>query len=643
MSEIFIEAESFNDLGGWTVDQQSIEVLGSSYVMAHGLGVPVKDAVTDFVVSEDGEYDLYVLTRDWTSVWDVKDSAGKFKAAVDGNEFDEVLGTNGKEWAWQKAGKVFLNKGSHKLALHDLTGFNGRCDAVYFTTGEKPSDNRADIELLRKRLNYGEISDCNEVFDLIVAGGGIAGTCTALTATWNGLNVLLIEGRGVLGGCNSSEIRVNLGGRACMPPYEKLGSVLNVIAPVMGYPDLYDEKYYEDFRKTAAFDAKAGSAHEGACGKSVLALNEFVSEVEKDGETITSVVTTHVLTGKKKRYKAKLFSDCTGDAVVSRLAGAEVSYGREESSKYGESLAPDQAQKLVMGHSIRWFSKDTGKSESFPDIDWNLKFNDENCLNVKNGDWEQETGFRRDTVKEIEYIRDFGLRAILSNWSYQKNHYKDKEKYKNYKIVWASALGGKREGYRVMGDYVVTQNDIENHVVMPDSTACATWSIDMHFPLASNEEEFGEAFRSFAYHRGIVKAYQVPYRSLYSKDINNLFLGGRIISASHVGFSALRVMRTLGALGEVVGYAAKVCVNRSCNPRQVYTDYLDELITLIKEGVYIPSAFECDLGNEEAYHFKDFGWYFTDPSHKKRNAKDLTDLEIKNIKSLDVKNMYPIK
>lgn len=642
MNEIFIEVESFENLGGWTVDQQSIEVIGSSYVMAHGLGNPVADATSTFNAKEQGEYDVYVLTRDWTAVWGVKDSAGKFNLKIDGETLSETLGTASANWAWQKAGRVNLKNGKHTIALHDLTGFNGRCDAIYITDGEKPLNDTAEIEKLRKRLNYKSIENIEGTFDLIVCGGGVAGVCTALTAYWSGLNVLLIHDRGVLGGCNSSEIRVNMGGRTCLPPYEKLGMVLNAISPIMGYPNLYNPDYYEDFRKTAAFEAKDDTAYGYEYGKYKLALNEFVSAVEKNGDKIVSVVTTDVLTGKKKRYCGKLFSDCTGDAVVSRLAGAETMYGREAREDFNETLAPETAQKLVMGHSIRWYSEDMGREESFPDLNWNLSFNDENCLKVKNGDWEQETGFKRDTVKEIEYIRDFGLRAILCNWSYLKNHYKNKEEYKNLKLVWASALGGKREGYRVKGDYIVTQNDIENHVVLPDSTACATWSIDMHFPLASNEEEFGEAFRSFAYHRGIVKDYQVPYRSLYSKDISNLFLGGRIISASHVGFSALRVMRTLGTLGEVVGYAAKVCINNGVLPRSVYTEHLSELIRLMKTGVHVPAAFECEVGTEEAYHFKDFGWYYLDEKHKYRNKKSLGEQEVKNIKALEVVHKYPV-
>ena len=127
-------------------------------------------------------------------------------------------------------------------------------------------------------------------------------------------------------------------------------------------------------------------------------------------------------------------------------------YGREAQSVFGESLAPKEHQKLVMGHSIRWYTEKTDAPSDFPDIGWGLALDDTTYLNVYNGDWEQETGFGRDMADDIEYIRDYGLRAIYSNWSYQKNHCKNKADFACYRLKWASALGGKRESYRVVGD-----------------------------------------------------------------------------------------------------------------------------------------------------------------------------------------------
>ena len=357
MAEIFLEAESFTDLGGWTVDTQSMEVIGSSYLMAHGMGRPVADAKTFFQVGSEGEYKIYALTRDWTKQWDVKVPAGQFKVLIDDVDFGNVLGVESKEWKWQYCGKKYLLKGRHQIALRDLTGFNGRCDALFLTDVETaPSDSRADIEKLRRRLNYKEIVDFEGIFDLIVVGGGIAGICTALSAVWSGVDTLLIHDRGILGGCNSSEVRVCLGGKSNLPPFDKIGDVVRMISPIMTTPSVYKKEYFEDHRKLAAFEAIEETCADQR-GRHLVRLNESVTDVEVVNGKIVSVVTTNTLTGKKTRYRAKLFSDCTGDAVISRKAGCSVMYGREAREKFQESLAPTAHQNLVMGQSIRWYSK----------------------------------------------------------------------------------------------------------------------------------------------------------------------------------------------------------------------------------------------------------------------------------------------
>lgn len=633
MAEIFIEAESFKDLGGWVVDQQSMETIHSSYIMAHGMGVPVLDATTDFEVLEDGDYNIWVLTRDWTAVWDVKESAGTFRISVNGEALPTVLGTNGKDWAWQRAGKVALKKGENKITLQDITGFNGRCDAVYFTTDDSAP---CCTEDLRKRLNWKEIEETTGDFDLIVVGGGIAGVSTALAAIRSGVNTCLINDRGLLGGCNSSEIRVCMGGMINLPPYKEIGNIVREIGPVMGDPSIFKEEYFEDNRKLLSFQNRRNSH-----GKYKILLNECVTDIVKQNNKITAVICTNTLTGKKTMHKARLFSDCSGDAVLARLGGAEVMYGRESKDEFGESLAAEKYEKLVMGHSIRWYSEENETKTEFPDIDWNLKFNEQSFLDCYSGDWEQETGFTRDMVSEIEYIRDYGLRAIYSNWSYQKNHYPKKERFANWSLKWVSALGGKRESYRVKGDLILTQNDIENHTYYEDGTACITWSIDMHFPEPTNLSQFGEAFRSYAYHRGIVEPYPVPYRCLYSKDINNLFLGGRLVSTSHVAFSAVRVMRTLGELGEVVGLAASICKKHSCMPREVYSEYLKEFTEILQKGADMPAAFECSVGREEQYHFKDIGWLHLHPYIKVEDEAKREKFK-RGIKFLNLSHKYPL-
>ena len=608
--ELFKEAESFENLGGWVVDQQSMPLIGSSYVMAHGLGVPVRDATGRVEIPVAGRWSFWVRTRDWTAVWKRGTPAGRWQLGVNNRFFETVLGTNGGKWAWQKAGKIELPAGGAMLALHDLTGFNGRCDAIYATTDASfvPPEGDAEIEEMRVRLSTGPVTDDPVEYDLIVAGGGVAGTCTALAALRKGLSVALIQDRGVLGGCNSSEIRVPMGGFAQCAPFPELGHTVTDIAPVMGCPGHHPAEWFEDDRKRLAFLREDQRRFK-------LVLNAHVRAAETEGADgegrprISAVVARDTLTGKDTRYRGRLFADCTGDAVLSRLLGARVLYGREGRGEYGESLAPEKADRLVMGHSIQWGSRDAGHPVSFPDIDWGYEFTDKTVYRIFEGDWEQECGQNRDQVDEIEYIRDFGLMTIFANWAFLKNHASNREEWANREFTWVSPIGGKRESYRALGDYVIGQRDIEERIQHPDMTAPMTWNIDLHVPDPDNIENFEEPFRSCAYHRAIGYPCQIPYRCLCSRDIANLFLGGRQISATHVAFACIRVMRTLGVLGEVAGLAAALCIQYGETPREVGKRHFDELRGLMESGV--PNspyhAWMPGPGQRCSYHFKELG------------------------------------
>lgn len=639
MAQIWIEAESFWEYGGWVNDTQSIMEMGSAYLMAHGYGVPVADAVGKFSVTQGGRYYAYARTRDWTAAWGVKDPAGKFEILLDGVATGEILGTKGAEWGFQYAGTVELAPGEHTVALHDLTGFNGRCDAILLTT---EAGEPGDAEKYRPNIT----AEHPVTYDLVVVGGGIAGICTALAASRSGVKTVLIQDRGVLGGCNSSEVRVCMGGQINHKPYEHLGDIVKEIAPVMGNPSIYKEAYFEDARKAFAFEVPSAGE------KCHLMLWQSVTALEKEGDRIAAVIATDTKTGEKTRICGKLFADCSGDGILARLGGAAMMYGNDAKADFGEELAPEEHKNLVMGQSIRWYSEEEEEECPFPDLDWGLDFDEDSYLNCKSGDWEQETGFTRDMVHETEYIRDYGLRAIYANWSFQKNHCQTRERFAKSKIRWVSPLGGKREAYRVVGDYVLTQHDLEGEVpIQPDGTACVSWGIDIHYPEPINAEKFGEAFRSFAYHKNQALLCPVPYRCLYARDIPNLFIGGRLVSSSHVAFSAIRVMRTLGMLGEVAGLAAAVCVAHNCLPREVYTDHFAHLQAAMLAGPNVPAAFACGgVGDGESYHFKDIGWWHlhngscADNTHTPTGKPRPEDVEKFNycVSRLGIRHRYPI-
>ncbi len=260
--------------------------------------------------------------------------------------------------------------------------------------------------------------------------------------------------------------------------------------------------------------------------------------------------------------------------------------------------------------SVQWLTEERAAPAPFPDIsDWALSIDDATGYYQTRGSWEQETGFLRDMADDTERIRDYGLLAIFSNWNWVKNHSPNRADYARTAFTWISPTGGKRESYRTVGDFVLTQNDLEDQVAHPDATASITWDIDLHFPDPENVRKFVEPFRSAAYHRGFGDDYPVPYRCLYARDCENLFLAGRDISCSHVAFAAVRVQRTLGMLGEVVGLAAAVCVAHGETPRGVYERHLDELKAKMEAGVPpLPTFHGYHHGMEEKYDFNRRGW-----------------------------------
>jgi len=635
---VWIEAEAFRELGGWIMDQQSVETMGSAYIMAHGLGVPVADAETSCTIPRNGTWTVWVRTRDWTAPWKRGTPAGRFNVLVNGTALPGVLGTNGNDWNWQKAGEVNLPQGNARIALRDLTGFNGRCDALYLTStpGFTPPGDASALADFRRQQSGTTVKDDPVVYDLAIAGGGMAGTCAAVAALRTGSRVVLIQDRPVLGGCNSSEVRVGLGGWAQWAPYPNVGRVVTAIGPIMGGGGVYPGDWYEDKRKENIFRLSPGNQYK-------LVLNERVYVVERDPDDpskITAYIAHNARTGRETRYRARLFADCTGDAVIARMMGAEVMYGREARAHFNETIAPEKADRQVMGMSVQWLSRRAAAPTTFPDIDWGITFSDETVSHIRSGNWSWETGQYRDQVKEVEYIRDYGLMAILANWSFLKNHAKRKKEWAYDTLEWVSPIGGKRESYRVVGDLIITQNDLEQNRVYPDATVSITWDLDHHFPDPEHLKHFSEPFRSCAYHRGFMKPYPVPYRCLYARDVKNLFLGGRHISVSHSAFSAVRVMRTLGSLGEVIGMAATICKDENAYPRDIYTTHLNKLKAMMEKGIDIrPYHAYSTGGKEEKYHFYDLGFLpVNDAERKKKASPEVERAYQERVKALGVQH-----
>lgn len=573
---IWLETENFSEKGGWVVDQQFMDLMGSPYLMAHGMGQPVPDASTTVDIPENGKWHVYVRTFNWTSPWTSQDGPGAFKVKVGGKTLKAVLGTKGDCWQWQYAGKVSLKAGKTTVALSDLTGFNGRCDALYLTTeeGDVPPSEAAALEIFRRNMLNLPAPQVEE-YEFVVVGGGIAGMCAAVAAARLGSKVALVNDRPVLGGNNSAEIRVHLGGHVEIGPNKGLGRMIREF----GHSKEDNAKpasNYEDERKQAFIDAEENIE---------LYPSYRAVEVRKEGDRIAAVLIRHIETSREIWLKAPLFSDCTGDGTIGFLSGAHWRMGREARDEYGESLAPETADDLTMGASVQWYTKDMGRETSFPEFSYGAGFTDENCEKVTMGEWKWETGMNYDQIYDAERIRDYGMLVVYSNWSHLKNHLMDNAKFRNRSLEWVAYLAGKRESRRLLGDYILKQDDIDKNVYHEDGSFTASWSIDLHFPDPENSKKFpGAEFKAATVHNWIYPC-TVPYRCLYSRNVDNLFMAGRNISVTHVALGTVRVMRTTGMMGEVVGMAAYLCDKYGCTPRQVYQSHLPELKTLMSEGI----------------------------------------------------------
>ena len=580
-STILIEAESFNDKGGWVVDQQFMGVMGSPILMAHGMGVPVKDAVTNVVFPQTGNYKMFVRTRNWAARWNTVDAPGKFLVLINGKAATPVFGTVSADWNWQNGGTVDIKQKDCKLSLKDLTGFNGRCDAILFTRDMSftPPSDVQNIAVLRKKLNptLFEPDDAGK-FDFVVIGGGMAGTCAAISAARLGVKVALIQDRPILGGNNSSEVRVHLGGRINIGLYPALGNLVNEIGPSTE-GNAQPTKNYEDDKKINIVKNEKNIS---------LFLNCHANEVNMKNGRIESVKATNTNTGEELLFSAPLFADCTGDANIGAMAGAKFMWGRENSMKFDEKLAPNLSDSLTMGTSIQWYAQDTINDIAFPDIKWGLPWNEDKAQKITRGDWDWETGMGINQVVEFERVRDYGLMVVYSNWSFLKNHAIDRNKFSKQQLKWVAYIGGKRESRRLVGDYILRQSDLENQIVYPDGTACTSWTIDLHFPDTLNSKLFpGNEFKSIANHTRIYP-YPIPFRCLYSVNVPNLMMAGRNISVSHVALGTVRVMRTTGMMGEVIGMAASICKLKKTDPRGIYNTYLDDLKKLMSVGTGNP-------------------------------------------------------
>lgn len=578
---ILVPATSFENHGGWLVDTEFIEIMGSPYLMAHGLGVPVPDATTTVHFPETGVWHVWVRTKDWTARWNATGSPGAFQLLVDGKPVKETFGVKGKDWQWHAGGKVQIDQSTVSLALHDLTGFNGRCDAVYFSQDaqDEPPNELRVLESWRQAMVHGSApKETLGSFDFVVAGGGYASMCAALAASRLGLKVALIQNRPVLGGNASSEIRVPLRGLIPLDgPYSNLGKIVSELQ--------FDENV--DSRQATEVDDKN---HEKIIRKEEnlhLFLNHHVVSVEIQENRLSGLNVLDVRSGCQKDLKGRYFADCTGHATLGALAGAEYLIGAFDRAEFRISR-----EKPLMGMTNKWLWEMTREPQSFPDTPWALDLTMNDFPLHKPGywgNWLWESGFYKHPIDDLEYIRDWNFRAVFGAWNAVKNKEKSKE-YRNARLAGLLAIGGPRESRRLVGDYLLTAEDMVRRVRFDDGFVPVSWHLDRHIPDERYNARYPDdpfiargwhALKNEARPRHNYPWWGIPYRCLYSRNIDNLFMAGRNISTDYVALGAVRVMRTCGMMGEVIGKAAAVCADKGCRPRDVYYSHLGQLKRLI--------------------------------------------------------------
>lgn len=558
---ILVEAESFANTGGWVNDPQAMDIMGSPYLLAHGLGEPVADATTTMNVPQAGTYRVWVRTMDWVARWKAPGAPGKFQIKVNGQALTTTFGTEGADWHWQDGGTTTLAQGAVPLALHDMTGFEGRCDAVIFSNdpGFTPTNDLPALAAWRKTtLNIPDKPAEAGTYDAVIVGGGVAGCATAVSAARLGLKVALIQDRPVLGGNSSSEIQVWIMGKTRQQPYPVLGEIVDeMMTRPKTSPGKIEE--YGDDKKMKVVKGEPNIS---------LFLNERAFAVGIEGGRIASVTSRNTKTALETIYRSRYFVDCTGDGTIGYLAGADFDYNKERHQ----------------GSSNMWSVQDTGAPIDFPKQPWMVDLTKRSYpVHLKQlGVWDWESGFDKDIITEVESIRDHNLRSMYSVWAAIKN---DKKMHPNHKLGWAAYISGKRESRRLMGDVILTRADITERKAFPDACVSITWSIDIHYPEPVQAKEApGAEFRSIAKHgRYEGGPYPIPYRCFYSRNIPNLFMAGRDISVDNEALGPVRVQGTTGMMGEVVGRALSICKKYGENPRDVYAKHLPELIAMFSQ------------------------------------------------------------
>ncbi len=440
-------------------------------------------------------------------------------------------------------------------------------------------------------------------YEFIVVGGGISGICAALAAARHGVHTALVHDRPVLGGNGSSEVRISINGAGRTNDIgfknaHESGIVLEMILRNKKVNPQYSFNVFDNVLKEMVDENPNLD----------LYLNTTMDTAKVENNQIKSITCYQNSTRNTFILHGKVFADTSGDANLAYSAGAEYTVGREAKSTYNESIGPEVADHHTMGSTILYTARDYGKPMPFKRPSWayevkkeQLKFR--NIHELTNGYWWVEVGGDDlAVIEDNEEIRDELIKYAYGTFDYIKNS-GDYPEAENLALDWIGSIPGKRESRRILGDYVLNQNDVAQARVFEDAVAYGGWTMDDHTVGGIRAMGTGDKDEGSIWHP-IDDVYTIPHRSLYSKNIENLYAGGRCISASHMAMSSTRVQGTCAVIGQALGTSAVLAVKYQKTPRAI-NEHMKELQQmLLDDDAYLPKVPNHDpsdkISNEKA-------------------------------------------
>lgn len=424
--------------------------------------------------------------------------------------------------------------------------------------------------------------------DFCVVGGGMAGLCAAIAAARHGATVVLMHDRPVFGGNASSECRVHICGA------DRHNGNKNLRETGILEELRMENLYRNPNRNFSIWDTILYEKVMAEPGITPL-LNCSCLKAAMDGDVIRTVTGWQLTTQTYHRVSARIFADCSGDAVLAPLTGADVRMGREARKEYDESIAPPEADARTMGMTCLFQSKAYAAPQPFEPPPWAHHYDACDALPYgprghrwwQMGYWWVELGGEADSIHDTEALRDELLKITYGVWDHIKNRCPDREAAQNWALDWIQFLPAKRESRRYIGEHVLTQNDIERGGPFDDILAYGGWSMDDHHPAGFNAVTVGAPATIF---HGAPSPYGIPYRSLFSRNIANLMFAGRDASCTHAAMSSTRVMGTGCSMGQATGTAAALALAKGLTPAEMKPQITDLQQTLIRDDAYLPNV-----------------------------------------------------